>query len=242
MNLQPIVPEWPAPDWVRAVTTTRSGGVSQGPYTSLNLGQSCGDAPDRVAENRHRLESHCGVPFYWLQQRHTSRCVAVGDSDRRADASWTDQPGMACAILAADCLPVLLCHRQRPLVGAAHAGWRGLAGGVIEACLAAMDCDPAHLLAWLGPCIGPRQFEVGDEVRAAFVDPCPQDGGHFRPGRSGHWWADLPELARARLQRAGVAQVYGGQWCTVSKPGQFFSYRRDTVTGRMATGLWLACE
>lgn len=237
-----IEPDWPAPAWVRAVSTTRAGGVSQGPYTSLNLGTACGDAPDRVAENRHRLEVGCGASFFWLQQRHTVDCVEAGGTDNAADASWTSQSGLACCVLSADCLPVLFCHRNRPLVGAAHAGWRGLAAGVLESCLAAMDCEPGELLAWLGPCIGPERFEVGDEVRDAFTNGHPDDRQYFQPAQPGHWMADLPGLARARLQRAGLSELSGGHWCTYNAPQKFFSYRRDSVTGRMATGIWLACE
>lgn len=235
-------PEWPAPPSVHACTTTRRGGVSEPPFDSLNLGGNTEDSPAAVADNRRRLRQSLALPAEpgWLQQVHGADVVRAEAGPARADAVWTAQPGAVCAVLTADCLPVLLADDQGRAVGAAHAGWRGLAGGVVEATVAAMALPPQGLLAWLGPAIGPAVFEVGEEVRQAFLD---QDAGAqvcFRPSPQGRWLADLYELARRRLRRLGVERIYGGGFCTYQDAERFYSYRRDGRTGRMASLIWLA--
>lgn len=243
MSMELILPDWPAPTWVRAVSTTRKGGVSAGPYASLNLGDHVGDDPAAVAANRRRLgEVLPGEPL-WLRQVHGIE-VADGDAPEAeppvADAVVARRAGRVGAILTADCLPVLFCDRRGSVVGAAHAGWRGLLGGVLESTLAAMQTPPGEVLAWLGPAIGPTAFEVGDEVRNAFGAADAEAFQAFRPGlEPGKWWADLPALARQRLSHHGVAAIYGGERCTLGEPDRFFSYRRDGATGRMGTFIWL---
>ncbi|MDN3515991.1 peptidoglycan editing factor PgeF [Aquisalimonas lutea] len=241
-----IEPDWPAPARVQSVSTTRRCGVSAPPYASLNLGRHTRDNPLAVARNQQCLRRAAGLPgrVFWLRQVHGTRVVAAHDSDPEpeADAVWTDRPGLPCGVLTADCLPVLLCDRAGTRVAVAHAGWRGLAGGVLEATVAALDVAPAELVAWMGPAIGPGHFEVGDEVRSAFLDA--DDGAEtaFRASRPGHWYADLYQLGRRRLGRLGVADVSGGGFCTHAEADRFFSYRRDGETGRMGTVIWLAEE
>lgn len=236
-----IVPDWPAPANVRAVQTTRSGGVSGGPYASLNLGDHVGDEAAAVAANRARLGEILPAGPLWLKQVHG---IVVTDADtaasgRAADAAVARRPGRVCAVMTADCLPVLLCDRGGSVVAAAHAGWRGLCAGVIEATLAAMRVPAAEVVAWLGPAIGPQAFEVGDEVRAAFMARDPSAAAAFAPHGPGKWLADIWLLARQRLAAAGVGSVWGGGQCTVADRERFFSYRRDGVTGRMAACIWL---
>jgi YfiH family protein len=237
-----IRPDWPAPALVRACSTTRCGGISESPFDSLNLGGNTEDSPAAVAENRHRLRESLHLPAEpaWLQQVHGIEVVCAEAGSACADAVWTARPGTVCAVLTADCLPVLLCDEQGRAVGAAHAGWRGLAGGVIEATVAAMALPPEGLMAWLGPAIGPEVFEVGAEVRQAFLE---QDAGAdacFRPSPQGRWLADLYELARRRLRRLGVERIYGGGFCTYQDAERFYSYRRDGRTGRMVSLIWLS--
>lgn len=238
-----IEPRWPAPANVRASVTTRGAGASAGPYASLNLALHVGDDVRAVAENRRRLRAALELPSEpaWLEQVHGARAVVLpGPVTGAADAavSWT--PGAVCAVLVADCLPVFLASRGGDRVGLAHAGWRGLASGAVEAAVAALDCDPAMLVAWLGPAIGPTAFEVGADVREAFTSRDPACEAEFRPSRNGRWLADLPALARRRLAACGVDRVTGGDQCTFSDPERFYSYRRDGVTGRMAALAWLA--
>lgn len=238
-----INPFWPAPPNVRALSTFRYGGVSRGAYSSLNLAAHVGDDAEAVACNRARLARAAALPAEpcWLSQVHGTGVVdaATAPSGVEADAAVTARRGVVCAVLTADCLPVLLSDRAGTRVGAVHAGWRGLAGGVIEAAVIALG-GGADLIAWLGPAIGREAFEVGDEVRARFVETDPGAAAAFRPGRKGHWFADLYELARRRLVEAGVAGVSGGGRCTYRESGSFYSYRRDRVTGRMASLIWLA--
>lgn len=240
-SFDPIRPDWPAPPTVRAASTTRSGGVSTGPWSTLNLGDHVGDADGAVAENRRRLAGQLELPAepLWLRQVHGTSVVRDEGAGHCADARLSDRPGRVCVVLTADCLPVLFCNRSGTRVAAAHAGWRGLLAGVLESTVAAFEDTPADLMAWLGPAIGPQAFEVGDEVRGAFVEPDPSAAAHFRRRRAGHWLADLYGLARHRLAGAGVTAVYGGGFCTFSDGGRFFSYRRDGVTGRMASMIWL---
>lgn len=238
-----IVPGWPAPARVRALSTTRAGGVSVAPYDSLNLGTHVGDDPARVAANRAQVRRIVPSEPAWLNQVHGTAVVDAASvaSVQDADASVSRTPGAVCVVMTADCLPVLLCDRAGSVVGAAHAGWRGLHGGVIEATVAAMQVAPADVIAWLGPAIGPTAFEVGDEVRAAFVATDAIADAAFKPaGQPGKWLADIYLLARQRLAALGVTAVYGGDCCTVSESRRFFSYRRDGVTGRMASLVWLA--
>ncbi|OZA28491.1 MAG: multi-copper polyphenol oxidoreductase [Hydrogenophilales bacterium 17-64-11] len=221
--------------------TTRAGGVSQAPWASLNLGDHVGDDPARVAANRTRLRERLPAEPGWLRQVHSARVVELGrDTEREADASFTRQVGEACAVLTADCLPVLFCDRAGSVVAAAHAGWRGLAGGVLEAAVAAMQVPPDEILAWMGAAIGPQAFEVGDAVREAFVGRHPEAAAAFVPQPApGKWLADIYRLARIRLNRIGVQAIHGGGRCTFSEADSFYSYRRDGVTGRMASLIWL---
>lgn len=237
-----ITPDWPAPKRVRAVTTTRAGGVSRPPYDSLNLGDHVGDDPAAVATNRRRLQQALGLPAQpgWLKQVHGNCPVdaATHPAGGEADAVYTRRAGLVCAVMTADCLPLLLCDRQGSVVAAVHAGWRGLLNGVIERSVGRMGA-PQALLAWMGPAIGPQAFEVGDEVRRAFVAADAASAAAFRPSDSGRWLADIYALARGRLARCGVTAVSGGEYCTYSQPERFYSYRRDGRTGRMASLIWL---
>jgi YfiH family protein len=235
--------DWPAPANVHAVTTLRGGGFSQPPYATFNLAAHVGDDPTAVAANRARLGRLLRLPAEprWLDQRHTATVIDAERSTHPAhgaDASFAGRPGVVCAVLTADCLPLLLCNRDGSRVAAAHAGWRGLAAGVLEATVTALDEPGDRLLAWLGPAIGPQAFEVGDEVREAFVahDPAAQQA--FRPTSGNRWLADLYLLAGQRLAACGVTAIYGGGWCTYSEPERFYSYRRDRTTGRMASLIW----
>ena len=238
-----IIPDWPASGTVRAISTPRHGGVSPPPYASLNLADHVGDDPAHIAENRRRLAAMAGLPAEpaWLKQVHGTTVVAAETvlTPVAADAAFTRAPGRPCVVMTADCLPVLLCDRAGTVVAAAHAGWRGLASGVIAATVARMGVRPAELLAWLGPAIGPNAFEVGEDVRAAFLALDAGNAGCFRPSPAGRWLADLYELARRQLRERGVSAVYGGEFCTFSEPERFFSYRRQNRTGRMATLIWL---
>lgn len=243
--LSPIRPDWPAPQGVLALATTRRGGVSEAPFDALNCGLHVGDDARAVAANRQRLAAVLGprVTPAWVDQVHGTAVVEADPNvaPARADALFSRERGVACGILTADCLPVLFCSLRGDCVAAAHAGWRGLAAGVLEATVEALRAPPKTLLAWLGPAIGPRAFEVGEEVRRAFLEAA---GGSRvptehcfspAPGREGHYLADLYALARLRLSRAGVTAVCGGGLCTYSDAKRFFSYRRDGTTGRMAS-------
>ncbi|QEL55157.1 peptidoglycan editing factor PgeF [Chromobacterium paludis] len=234
--------DWPAPARVRTLITTRSGGLSQPPYASLNLGGHVGDDPEAVAANRARLRDELPAEPAWLNQVHGVAVVdaaAVGAAAPDADASFARAPGVVCAAMTADCLPVLLCDEAGTVVAAAHAGWRGLCDGVIEAAVAAMAVPPSGLMAWLGPAIGPDAFEVGAEVRQAFLARDPAAAAAFTDIDNGKYLADIYVLARLRLEKLGIARVYGGDFCTVIDRDRFFSYRRDGVTGRMASLIWL---
>jgi YfiH family protein len=235
-----LIPDWPAPARVKACVTTRAGGVSVAPFDSLNLGDHVDDDPGAVAENRRRLTDRFDVRPAWLQQVHG---IAVVEADptrvATADASWTATPGIACTAMTADCLPVLFCNRAGTRVAAAHAGWRGLANGVLEATLDSLATPADEILAWLGPAIGPQAFEVGPEVREAFIAHLPQAVQAFVPShKAGKFMADIYALARLRLAARGVLAVYGGGLCTVTDP-RFFSYRRSPRTGRFASLVWI---
>ena len=237
-----ITPSWPAPSHVKAVSTTRSGGVSLLPYSSLNLGDHVQDNPEHVAENRAILASKMQMVRTpaWLNQVHGTEVVELPLSSGLvpdADASFTRCVGEVCTIMTADCLPVLFCNKEGTQVAAAHAGWRGMVNGVLEETLATFT-DPDNVLVWLGPAIGPSAFEVGGEVRDAFIV---NDSGAdiaFQ-AHNDRWLADIYLLARRRLQRAGVTNINGGDLCTVSEPEHFFSYRRENQTGRQASCIWI---
>lgn len=235
-----IVPDWPAPGHVRALVTTRAGGVSTGPYASLNLGLRTDDDPAAVAENRARLRQLLPQDPRWLAQVHGSVVVDADQLDHvpQADASVARLPGTVCAIMIADCLPILLTDGKGSCVGAAHAGWRGLAGGVIANTIARLPAAPADLMAWIGPGIGPAAFEVGEDVLKAFCATAPERRSAFRAHKPGKWLCDLPALARDALRQAGVTNIYGGDLCTHADAQRFFSYRRDGATGRMTALIW----
>ncbi len=238
-----IYPRWPVPENVRAVTTTRNGGVSLSPYDSLNLAEHVGDDGAAVGENRRRLRQQQNLPAepLWLNQVHGTRVVDATAPIQHpsADASFSHRAGVVCAVLTADCLPVLFCDRGGSVVAAAHAGWRGLAAGVLEATVEALEIEPGQLLAWLGPAIGPDAFEVGAEVRDAFVAEHARAAAAFVARPNGQWLADLYQLARLRLAARGVSAIYGGGLCTYSDRERFYSFRRDRTTGRMASLIWL---
>ncbi|MCK9260705.1 MAG: peptidoglycan editing factor PgeF [Azoarcus sp.] len=242
MNRSLIVPDWPAPGNVKALVTTRAGGVSAAPYDSLNLGAHVGDDVVAVAENRARLSRLLPSEPVWLEQVHGTCVIDLDNhpSELWGDAALTRIERRVCAVMTADCLPVLFCDDAGTVVAAAHAGWRGLVSGVLEATVASMKVRPDCVLAWLGPAIGPAAFEVGDEVRDAFLM---HDRGaaeaFINNGQPGKWLADLYMLARRRLVRAGVARIYGGGLCTWSDHERFYSYRRDGLTGRFASLVWL---
>ncbi len=269
-----IIPGWPAPARVKALQTTRQGGVSRAPYDSLNLGDHVGDNPLAVERNRMLLNTLLPSEPVWLEQAHG---MLVADADQagcgcdtlltksadcgssrmavppapdgstapcrggypQADACIARHRTTVCVAMAADCLPLLLCDAKGSVVGAVHAGWKGLAAGVIEATVLAMGAAPQGLMAWLGPAISQEAFEVGEEVRAAFIAAQPQAASAFIPGQSGKWFADIYALARLRLDALGVTQIYGGDHCTYGEHEKFFSYRRDGATGRMGTFIWL---
>ncbi|MEO5702979.1 MAG: peptidoglycan editing factor PgeF [Gammaproteobacteria bacterium] len=251
------MPTWPAPRGVKACTTTRSGGVSLAPYDTLNLAAHVGDRAPAVLENRKRLKESLGLPAepVWLDQVHGTEVIDAADIPPggvpKADAVYTQGCGSVCAILTADCMPLLLSDRAGKQVAAVHAGWRGLAAGVIETTVAALKIDPAELIAWMGPAIGPQSFEVGDEVRDIFLQydsaaECafmpstrrPTTDSALTPGETSFWLADIYRLTQRRLAVLGVQHVYGGKYDTFSD-NRFYSYRRANVTGRMATLIWL---
>jgi YfiH family protein len=236
-----IVPDWPAPKRVRALVTTRTRGSSRGPYASFNLGAHVGDDPAAVERNRERLRASLPADPVWLQQVHGTEVVdaATAPPLARADAAVARTRHVVCAVLTADCVPVLLADGGGDAVAIAHAGWRGLAAGVVEAAVARMDVPAASVIAWLGPAIGPRAYEVGREVREAFVRRDAAAVAAFAPGRDDRFLADLFMLARQRLAAAGIAAVYGGGHCTYTEAERFYSYRREPTTGRLASLVWI---
>ena len=236
-----IVPDWPAPPGVRALITTRAGGASRGAYAGLNLGMGSGDDAGDVARNRASLRQWLPAGPMWLRQVHGTAVAEAGamEGSPEADAAVARRAGAVCAVLTADCLPLLLCDAAGTVVAAVHAGWRGLCSGVIEQTLRAMDRPPQALLAYLGPAIGPAAYEVGAEVREAFIAADPESDAAFAPGKPGKFHADLYALARQRLARSGVNRIYGGGYCTYTERARFYSYRRDGATGRMASLIWM---
>ncbi|AMG30083.1 peptidoglycan editing factor PgeF [Grimontia hollisae] len=240
-----ITPNWLAPTWIKAVSTTRKGGVSHAPFDSLNLGDHVGDDKDRVAANRQILMDTMSMPTSpaWLNQVHGTDVVTLplpSGAVPDADASFTDVHGQVCIVMTADCLPVLFCNEEGTQVAAAHAGWRGLVNGVLEQTLSKFD-EPGKVMAWLGPAIGPDAFEVGSEVREQFMAHDANAVVAFKP-HNDRWLADIYLLARQRLMASGVTQIYGGEYCTVSAPETFFSYRRENRTGRQASCIWISTE
>lgn len=259
-----LTPQWAQPAGIMAGCTTRYGGVSQPPWQSLNLGDHCGDNAAHVAENRQRLAQTAGFPSepVWLEQVHGNQVLQLDSTpphSRQADASWTDRSGVVCVVLTADCLPVLLCDRAGQQVAAVHAGWRGLCAGILERTVACFHGAPRHIMAWLGPAISAQAFEVGQDVRLAFMAHDQRAARAFRrcmnrdKDAADKYLADLYQLARWRLQDAGVTQIYGGDYCTYLQSDDFFSWRRDVSalhknavhkntgcknTGRMASFIW----
>lgn len=242
-SIELIVPHWPAPASVRACCTTRRGGVSRPPFDHLNLSSGVGDDPAAVTANRARLTARLRLPAkpLWMRQVHGTRVLEAGvvEPGSEGDACIARTSGTPCAVSVADCLPVLFCAGNGSVVAAAHAGWRGLAAGVLENTIAEMKVAPSEIITWLGPSIGASAYEVGPEVRDAFVDRHHEDAVAFSPSRPMRWNADLAGLARARLRRCGVAAVHGGDSCTHSDPRRFYSYRRDERTGRFAALIWI---
>jgi YfiH family protein len=236
-----IEPDWAVPGNIGACTTLRGGGRSHGPFASLNLGDHVGDEPGAVRDNRARLVAELALPTepLWLHQVHGTGVHLPSSPDNCADACFADVPGRVCAVMTADCLPVLFCNRDGTAVAATHAGWRGLLAGILEQTVAQFADPPEQLSAWMGPAIGPRAFEVGDEVRAAFLARNADSSRCFAAHGRGHWLADLYGLARLRLARCGVTRISGGDHCTFTESDRFFSYRRDGISGRMATLIWL---
>jgi YfiH family protein len=249
-SLEFIFPRWTAPATVRAAFTLRTGGVSAAPYDTLNVGTGIGDSVESVAENRRRLRQQLQLPSepVWLEQVHGTDVVDVGlvSGERtggsavpRADAAISRAAGIVCAVRVADCMPVLFAARDGSAVGAAHAGWRGLAAGVLEAAIRRIDVSPSELIAWMGPTIGQEHFEVGEEVRDAFLARDGEAHSAFVSNARGRWQCDLYALARRSLMTLGVEEVFGGGWCTFAESARFFSYRRDGRCGRMAALIWL---
>ncbi|ODN66249.1 peptidoglycan editing factor PgeF [Methylophaga muralis] len=237
---------WPAPKHIKALTTTRNGGHSIAPYESLNLGDHVGDNPDYVTANRQRLIETALLPNepLWLKQTHSTDVIhsSQWQHDIEADAIVSDSTNKVCAVMTADCLPLLITDKSGTQVAAIHAGWRGLQAGIIENTIAKFPHSRSELLAWLGPAIGPQAFEVGPEVKAAFVAVDPAAESAFIKAHSDRYLADIYQLARQHLNAQGVTAIYGGDYCTFNETQRFFSYRRDGVTGRMATLIWIEAE
>ena len=236
-NSHCFTPDWPAPANVKSLQTTRLGGVSAAPYSSFNLGDHVGDEIKDVVANRQQLPS----PAAWLRQTHSTIVVdaSMVNTPIEADASFSRSEGVVSVVMTADCLPVLFCDQQGTVVAAAHAGWRGLCDGILEATVKAIDVKAEHIMAWLGPAIGPQAFEVGDDVRNEFIRHTAIAAAAFTPHSNGKWLGNIYLLARQRLNQLGVTQIYGGTECTFSDSERYFSYRRDGVTGRMASLIWL---
>ena len=235
-----LQPDWPAPANIHAATTLRTGGASQNNYVSLNTATHVGDNPDLVCQNRQIIKTLLNLPSepIWLNQIHSNRAIKAiaTDTPQQADASYTDQSSVVCAVMTADCLPLLVCSTDGSEIAAIHAGWRGLLDDVIDNTIAAMQNK--DLLVWLGPAIGAEHFEVGDEVRAAYVAKSAEYASAFKQKNQDKWLADIYQLARINLAFLGITKIYGGDFCTLTDQERFYSYRRDKVTGRMATLIW----
>lgn len=239
-----ITPEWPAPSHIKAYTTLRSGGVSKPPFDQFNLATHVGDNEAHVLQNRKILKETLGLPAdpIWIEQTHSTIAINAHPDNREceADASFSNELNQVCVVLTADCLPILLCNKKGTYIAAIHAGWRGLANGIIESTLIELNLPNEEWLAWLGPAIGPANFEVGDEVRSQFLLRHPEALYAFTPSSNGRWLANLYALAKLSLLKQGIESIYGGQFCTYSDSKRFYSYRRDgTQTGRMASLIWI---
>ena len=239
-----LLPDWPAPSNIKALTTYRHGGYGQAPYESFNLASHVDDNPEIVEANRAHLIKQAKLPTspLWLQQTHSTIVIDSQNwyIDIVADGLYSSLPNHVCSVLTADCLPILLCDKTGTQVAAVHAGWRGLANGIVEQAISHFDCSGDDILVWLGPAIGPNCFEVGHDVVSAFVDHDSEASNAFQQTDPDHFLADIYQLARLRLHRLGIHDVFGGTHCTVSESEQFFSYRRENITGRMATLIWIA--
>jgi len=243
-KLQWLTPDWPTPPQIKAYSTTRLGGLSERAYKSMNLGDHVGDDVDKVAKNRAVLESNLSLPNepYWLKQVHSNKVIQVGDGSTgtvEADGSFTKQTNKVCVVLTADCLPILISDKAGTTVAAIHAGWRGLANGIIDNALNTLGLPYESLLVWLGPAIGPTKFEVGDDVKAIFAKKAYNTNPAFKPYIENKWLLDMYQLARYNLSHYGVESIYGGDQCTFTQSDRYFSYRRDGVTGRMASLIWI---
>jgi YfiH family protein len=238
-----LIPDWPASKNIQAVTTTRQGGVSNTPFDRMNLGDHVNDDSRAVQQNRQRLKDtlHLSKSPIWLKQIHSALISNLDDDSplMDADAAVTTQKQQACVVMTADCLPVLFCDSSGSVVAAAHAGWRGLHASVLEKTVESMNAKPENIMAWLGPAIGPSAFEVGSEVRQAFMDVQAQAEKAFQEKSNGKWLADIYLLAKQRLNAIGVSQIYGGGECTYTDSERFYSYRREVKTGRMASLIWI---
>lgn len=238
-----IVPNWPAPHWIKAYTTTRHGGFSHAPFDSLNVGLHVGDNPDDVMKNRQLLQSSLGLkkPLLWLEQVHGNSVISADHPTNtlKSDAIYSKKEHTVCAVQTADCLPLLICSVSNYCIAAVHAGWKGLNNGVIENTILALECPPRDLLVWLGPAIGPQAFVVGEEVVQAFMKKDHVAETAFRYIGHNKWQANLYKLAKQRLHKLGIDTFYGGEYCTYTDPKRFFSYRRDQVTGRMLSFIWI---
>lgn len=238
-----ITPDWPAPNNVKALVTTRNTGVSNHPYKSFNLALHVGDNPAHVLENRHKLQQLTGAQlrFQWLNQVHGNKIIQAAPScgEQTADAIYTHKSEMVCAVLTADCLPVFFCDSQGSQVALAHAGWRGLATGILENTIDTFSIPTSDLLVWLGPAIGPQKFEVGDDVRNTYLSISKEFSKAFLPIKHGYWYADIYMLATIKLNMCGVEAIYGGKYCTFTDQNLFYSYRKEGVTGRMASLIWM---
>ncbi len=243
MSLSLIYPDWPAPDTVKAVSTTRQGGFSHPPFDSLNLGLHVGDSANNVEKNRNHLIEMAQLPEppHWLKQIHgtTVSMASTWQHGDEADAIVSTEPHQVCTIMTADCLPILLCNQQGNMVAAIHAGWRSLAAGIIEKTLLKFDCAPQEIIAWFGPAIGSTQFEVGQDVFDAFYQHSPQAKHAFLQTDKTHYLANIYQLAKQRLNSKNIHSIYGGDFCTVTESNKFFSYRRDGITGRMVSMIWI---
>lgn len=235
-----LIPDWPAPRNIRAATTLRPGGSSSGAFASLNMAMHVGDEDERVKQNRLTVKNLLQLPVEpsWLEQIHGNDIIKASATGRleRADASYSDETGIVCAVMTADCLPLLMCSSEGKQVAAVHAGWRGLLAGIITQTVATFN--DRDLLVWLGPAIGPDCFEVGSEVRNAFLEKAPACTDAFKPGKQDKWLADIYQLARIELTGLGIRRIYGGHFCTYTDAERFYSYRRESKTGRMATLIW----
>ncbi len=242
-KLKTITPDWPAPPIVKAYTTTRLGGTSLPPFDSLNIGYSSGDNKSSVEQNRHLVYQSLQLPSepVWRKQIHSNIACAADSAIQEADALYSNQPNQVCAIQTADCLPILLCNQVGTEVAAIHAGWRGLADNIIANTLALFSSPKQHLLAWLGPAISQEHFEVGTDVRDSFLKQNSKNTQAFipHPKQANKYFADLYQLARLQLRALGITAIYGANYCTYSNKQHFFSYRRDHITGRMASLIWL---